>query len=1211
MRSEVLLFLCCVLMPFSEMGNARACADEHLSRAEGLEFFEKQVRPLLVTHCYQCHSINAKRIEASLLLDSRTAQLTGGDSGPAIVPGDADGSLLIEAVRYESYEMPPKGKMPDKDVATLERWVNMGAPWPDEAAPTVATSEKVFDLEKRKSEFWVWQPIANREAPQVNDTTWPRNEIDLHILARLEGAGLKPARDAERSAILRRLYFDLLGLPPTPEEVAGFLADCEARPHAVGSSDSSPPGPAASADGLKREAIERVVDRLLQSPHFGERWGRHWLDLVRYAESRGHEFDNDTPNAFHYRDYVIRAFNADLPYDQFVREHIAGDLLPQPRLHPTKKFNESVLGTGFWFLGEWVHSPVDIRKDEADRFDNMLDVMSKTFLGVTVACARCHDHKFDAISTADYYSLSGFLQSSDYRQVRFESMEQNRRVAERLAGVDDKYQRQLVALLDRQGVRLPDQGNHINDPAIVINYANLPPSQFLQDGFIFGPSPRRQGRAYLSADSGSVKVATFGAAVSDAIWTGLTSTTEGTVQNRGAMAKLPTSGRTLRSPTFELKNGQVHCLVSGVGTIVACVDSHRLVAGPLHQETIVPVKAGQRWVRLNLDRYIGHRLHLEFVPAIHEQLSVRLVTQGLDAEGLADLDRRLAESERQFEDYAKAAEAILNSGSDVESESRIFADFESGTYDTWTVTGEAFGTMPQTLETIAPYQGRINGRGKYFVNSHNIRPDGGVRKGDSLTGTLTSSEFTIDFDTIEFLVGGGSHTGRTCVNLRVDGKTVLSATGKSNNQMSLTTWNVRPFAGKTAHLQVVDNHTAGWGNIGIDHIVFKTNLAQATARADTAVSAAENSDAAATTHRMVRAWRLERQQLASQIVRTSRVALAMLDGMGEDDRILIRGNSSKPGEVEPRHFLTAISGDAPISIRQGSGRLELAEHINDPANPLTCRVIVNRIWHHLMGRGIVPTVDDLGFLGQRPTHPELLDHLATRFLAEGRSIKRMIKYIVLSRTYQQSSHAGPGALEADPKNLLWHHCPPRRLQGEVIRDALLELSGRLDRTPFGPPVPIHLTSFMDGRGRPGKSGPLDGNGRRSIYIAVRRNFLSPFMLTFDTPVPFSSMGRRNVSNVPAQALILLNDPLVAALSREWGERALRSVAGPGENAMTERIEWMYLAGFGRFPTRQESEAAVAFLAAQASKRNVATDDPALWASFAHVLVNTKEFIFLR
>lgn len=1162
------------------LASEEPASEEAKPTRDQLEFFEKEVRPLLAEHCYQCHSAKADRLEASLLLDSREGNLKGGDSGAAIVPGDADGSLLIEAVRYESYEMPPKGKLSDDEIATLERWVNIGAPWPEEAATVAESGGRGFDLQQRKSEFWVWQPIADEAPPAVQNVQWPRNDIDRHILAGLEEAGLQPSGDADRSAVVRRLYFDLIGLPPAPEELTTALSD--------------------KSDG----AMERLVDKLLSSPHFGERWGRHWLDLVRYAESRGHEFDNDTPNAFQYRDYVIRALNADVPYDQFVREHIAGDLLEHPRRHPTKHFNESVLGTGFWFLGEWVHSPVDIRKDEADRFDNMIDVMSKTFLGVTVACARCHDHKFDAISTADYYSLSGFLQSSDYRQVRFESIEQNRQIAERLARVDDKYQRQLLDVFEGDGLRLPTQTSYLQDDSIVVDYSNLPQKEFLQDGFIFGQTPRRAGLAYFVDDDQTLKVASYGAAVSDPIWGEFKSRTEGSVQNRSAIAKLPKSGRMLRSPTFELKHGDVHCLVHGAGHIVACVDSHRLVAGPLHGQTIVPVKADQRWVRLNLKRYVGHRLHLEFVPSTDQELSVRLVTQGLNKEGLDDLDRRLADLDASYEAYAADAEAILRHDAGVEFEERVFADFESGSYDGWSITGDAFGKIPQTLETIAPYQGKINGRGRFFVNSHNIRPGGDVRRGDSLTGTLTSPEFVIDFDELEFLVGGGPHKNRTCVNLIIDGQPVRSATGKSNNQMSLNTWSVTPLHGKRARIQVVDNHTSGWGNIGLDHIVFRK-------RVDAPQPAKEVGHSTRQAARIVRAWKQEREQLASQIVRNSRVALAMLDGTGEDGRILIRGNASKPGDVEPRHFLTAISGNAPMEIGVGSGRLALAEQVNAPDNPLTSRVIVNRIWHHLMGRGIVPTVDDFGYLGQRPSHPELLDHLATHFLADGRSIKRMIKYIVLSRTYQMSSHARADALTADPKNLLWHHCPPRRLQGEVIRDSLLALSGQLDPTPFGPPVPIHLTSFMDGRGRPKQSGPLDGNGRRSIYVAVRRNFLSPFMLTFDTPVPFSSMGRRNVSNVPAQALILLNDPLVADLARQWGARALQTIPDSAGNPVVDRVTWLYESGFSRAPTTDEVQAALVFVQARASSRDVSIDDANLWGDLAHALVNTKEFIFLR
>ena len=407
------------------------------SSPEHLEFFEREVRPLLATHCYECHSTQAKRVEANLLLDSRSSHVRGGDSGAAIVPGDASSSLLIEAVHYDSYEMPPKGKLSDEDIQTLTRWVDIGAPWPNEPAPTKETVQE-FDLENRKANFWVWQPMQTPELPPIHNADWVNNDIDSFILSQLEQAHIKPSRDAERTAILRRLYFDLIGLPPTADEVKAFIQN------------------------KNPQATEHVVNQLLESPHFGERWGRHWLDIVRYAESRGHEFDNDTPNAFQYRDYVIRALNADVPYDQFVREHIAGDLLQNPRLHPKDKFNESVLGTGFWFLGEWVHSPVDIRKDEADRFDNMIDVFSKTFLGVTVACARCHDHKYDAISTADYYSLSGFLQSSDYRQVRFESMEQNRKTAIELAEINTTHQRQIRKLLESRDIRAPDSAPKLN-----------------------------------------------------------------------------------------------------------------------------------------------------------------------------------------------------------------------------------------------------------------------------------------------------------------------------------------------------------------------------------------------------------------------------------------------------------------------------------------------------------------------------------------------------------------------------------------------------------------------------------------------------------------------------------------------------------------------------------------------------------------------------
>ena len=1146
--------------------------------AQDIEFFERKVRPVLADNCYSCHSSSSKKIKAGLVVDSRQGLLEGGDSGEALIPGEPDDSLLISAIRYEDYEMPPKGKLSDEQIADLEKWVALGAPWPsDPRADSTSDGSggpgkpEAFDLQKRRDEFWLWQPPKSNQPPAVATADWPRDEIDQFVLAKLEANNLKPAADADALAIARRLHMDLTGLPATLEQLNQFKSQLKDDPS--GASDA---------------AIESLVDRLLASPHFGERWGRHWMDLVRYCESRGHEFDPDIPNAFQYRDYIIRALNKDIAYDQLVREHLAGDLLASPRVDADSGANESILGTGFWYMGEWAHSPVDIRKDESDRIDNMVDVMSKTFLGVTVSCARCHDHKFDAISTADYYSLTGFLQSSSYRQVRFESLEHNKPLAAQLADVDEKYQRQIAELLASNEIKPPSTLNPIVHEAIIFDYSRLPESEFLQDGFIFGTGSRRAGQAYLETDPACdaplVRVPVLNAATNDPFWNGLQSVTLGKTHNRNQLANIDRSGRTLCTPTFELTSETVNCYVEGEGHIIACVDSHRQVFGPLHGETIVRVDAGKKWVPLKLGRYVGHRLHLEFVPATDKQLSVALVAQGLTSDQQKEIQQKLDQQRETWQDYAADAERILNRQS-VNRE--LFADFESGSYGDWEIAGDAFGKAPQTLTPAGERRAKVNATGKFFVNSHaNIGGGNKAReKGNVPTGTLTSPEFEIQCDSIEMLVGGGRHEDKTCVNLIVDGEVKFSATGRNENKMHPVFWDVGQLKGKSARIQAVDDHSEEWGNVGLDHIVFVSRQA-----------AAQDAVSAEATE-LIDRWQAERAAIREKVKFKSSVALAMMDIVGEDAAVYIRGNSSKPGKVEARHFLTAVSGDKPMEIAGGSGRLELANHINEPTNPLTSRVIVNRIWHYLMGRGIVPTTDDFGVLGQRPTHPELLDYLALEFQKDGQSIKRMIRRIVLSRTYQMSTFAEAAALQADPKNLLWHHRPPKRLEAEIIRDQLLAVSGNLDRTLGGASVPIHLTSFMTGRGRPAKSGPLDGDRRRSVYISIRRNFMPPFMLAFDTPVPFSTMGKRNVSNVPSQALILMNDPLVAEQARDWAKRL------QPEDLPQQKITAMYETAFGRQPTDEELETAMGFVG-QAK-------DLETWTSFAHALINTKEFIFLR
>ncbi|MGE3820004.1 MAG: DUF1549 domain-containing protein, partial [Isosphaeraceae bacterium] len=588
--------------------------------ASALEFFESKVRPILVNRCQTCHGPEKRK--GGLRLDSRATILEGGDSGPAAVEGRPEESLLIEAIGYaEAIQMPPKSRLPEAEIATLNRWVAMGLPWsgPTGTDPSKATvSQDAFDLDERKAAHWAWRPIGDPPPPEVADPDWPAGTIDRFILAKLDAAGLSPASPADPRVLIRRLTFDLTGLPPTPEEITAFLDDR---------------GP---------DAVERLVDRLLASPRFGERWGRHWLDLVRFAETRGHEFDPLIPNAWRYRDYVARALNADVPYDQFVTEHIAGDLVPSPRIDPATGANESILGTGFWFLGEEVHSPVDVRQDETDRMDNRLDVMAKTFLGLTVACARCHDHKFDPIPQSDYYALTGFLISGTYRQVRFTTMEAERSAVERLHALKDRegprvlgeLARALRPGIERAAGRLLAAASQVSQPSpgsskvepddpwvqalrqaiaepqdplhrlarrardrdadgslaveerpdpsagLVVDFGDERDLARWQNGTTFGLRPARPGEVRFADGARGVRIGVhdLGAAVREAGAPRLTPL-ESDDRDHGKLGQGDWPGQTLRTPEFTLSSGRLWYLVRGSGRAYASVNSHLVVAG--------------------------------------------------------------------------------------------------------------------------------------------------------------------------------------------------------------------------------------------------------------------------------------------------------------------------------------------------------------------------------------------------------------------------------------------------------------------------------------------------------------------------------------------------------------------------------------------------------------------------------------------------------
>jgi Protein of unknown function (DUF1553)/Protein of unknown function (DUF1549)/Planctomycete cytochrome C len=1073
-----------------------------LADQAGEEFFEKQVRPILVARCQECHSGRIAMPKGGLRLDSRAAALQGGDTGPAIVPGNVKQSLLVEAINYgELYQMPPKSRLPADEIAVLTKWVEMGAPWPaDVAAAILAGPTAEFDLAKRKADHWCWQPIKPATPPNVKNESWVKQPLDRFILAKLEERGLAFASPADERTLVRRAYFDLVGLPPSLEDVSAFAPSppLPVTPSATNERESG-------REGEGERKYEAIVEKLLASPHFGERWGRHWLDLVRYAESRGHEFDYNIPNAFEYRDYVIRALNADVPYDRFVTEHVAGDLLQQPRLHPREGFNESIIGTGFWFLGEWCHSPVDIRKDECDRVDNMLDVFSKTFLGVTVACARCHDHKFDAISQRDYYALAGYLQSSSYRLARFETWQKEREIAAELASLDSEYRPRIATALgkllrpkvaelaQKMSADLDNLKNELGVWEVdlqagetIVDYANTQTGVWITDGPTFGAGPIRVGQIVLSGDAAApLEVATYGAARRESAWgdLGLAATSENDPARLGGWLR---AGRTLKTATFTLQSGYLHYLIEGVGHVYAVVDSHTMINGPLHAELLKETGGNSdlpaRWITHDLSRYVGHRVHVEFSPNEDEDLRVLMVVDGRDR---------------------PAAPA----------------------------------TRPNALLGVSGPGGLT------LIACHEL-----------VSATLDA----LAADQI-----GSAERPRDCAAIA---NWLIANTGVGNHA-------------PTELNDLIAEYTAA------------------------------------------------RDKLVGKVKHASRLCLAMWDGTPVDESLLIRGNHKTVGPVVPRQLLTVLQeSEGTHQKLGGSGRLELARQLVDRRNPLVSRVIVNRVWHHLLGRGIVPSVDNFGVLGTPPTHLELLDYLADEFVRDGWSIKRLIRRIMLSSTYRQSSGArgqesgasGAGfqtamkaAEVADPQNDLFHRQNLKRLEGESIRDAILAVSGSLDRKMYGPSVPVYLTPFMQGRGRPKDSGPLDGSGRRSIYTAVRRNFLSPMMLAFDTPIPFTTIGRRNTSNVPAQALILMNDPFVAEQARLWARNLLADKAA----SPPQRVRRMYLEALSREPSAAETTVAIAFLDQQAREQGVSDElarrDEREWADLGHVMYNSKEFIFIE
>jgi Protein of unknown function (DUF1553)/Protein of unknown function (DUF1549)/Planctomycete cytochrome C len=1002
---------------------------------------------LLASRCYQCHG--DKVASSGLRLDYKGGWERGGGRGAAIVPGDPDASLLIRAVSQQDpkLKMPPGGTLTLAETNDLREWIRMGAPDPRTSPPMAGKTSGAIDFAEART-FWAFQPVG-KVTPPRGKTGPGSSPVDAFILARLDAAGLKPAPPADKATWLRRVTLDLVGLPPTREEIAAFIADKSPR------------------------AYETVVDRLLASPHYGERWARHWLDLVRFAETSGHEFDFEKPEAWRYRDYVIRAFNQDLPYDRFVKEQIAGDLLPSRRLTPDGTQQDTLTATALFSLGEERNGATDLQEVRDEKMDSRIDVFGKAFLGLTIACARCHDHKFDPISTADYYALGGIFESTQVLLSSIQSPAQNREagsVYQRLASVNEQIHTLVAHAQSARG---------------------------------FEPTPPK------------------------------------------------------------------------------------IAPKPAHPYYALARLAGT---------------------------------------GPSGFAARLAEVRQELADAtAKAAEN--QSRGDI-----VFDDFAGPSFNRWHASGLAFAAGP------------VGGT----ANSYR----GGSEK---LMGTLMSKSFRPTRRYIHVRLAGTKFSpvrerpSLLAVTIFANGRYPKGVAGDGDDILKWKTITLQEEIGQICNLEIADRRTDG--HLIVDKIVLSDTKEPPLDPPDLRVAQMLASPTIASMENLLSAYR----QLYRQVVtappddvesQSLAASLAPAEGieqtaqrLGADDqqrlqellsqkasleaalpnepfgmlaaedeprnlKIHIRGSHLNLGEEVPRRFLQVLAGDRAAPYADGSGRAALAEAVFRADNPLTARVMVNRIWQHHFGEGLVRTVDNFGHSGETPSHPELLDYLAARFRESNWSIKTMHREIVLSDAYRMSSTASDRAREIDPDNRLLSHMPVRRLDAEVIRDAILAASGSLDLTSYGPSVRPHISAYQEGRGKP-ESGPLDGAGRRSVYLEVRRNFITPLFLAFDYPLPTTTAGRRSTSTVPSQALMLMNNEFVAAEARKWAERTLNRYAD-----RDARLEDMFLRAYGRPPDAADRTQIAQFIARQ-SARYAENGEQQAWSDMAHVIFNSKEFIFVR
>lgn len=919
------------------------------------EFFEARIRPVLVEHCYQCHAAEAKNIRGGLLLDSEQGVQAGGDSGAVIVPGKPDESLLMEALRHESFEMPPDRKLPETVIQDFETWIRDGAVDPRKKGQVLQRAQ--IDLSKGR-EFWSFRPVVRPAIPGAGHD-WARTDIDRFIAAGYETQALKPMLDASPQVVLRRLYFLLTGMPPSPDDIRHFAGRWR-----------------ENAD----EAIDVTVDELLGSDHFGEHWGRHWLDVVRFAESSGGGRSLMFPEAWRYRDYVIRSFNADRPFDQFVREHIAGDLLPY---ETNEQHDEQVTGVGYLALGPTNYEQQDKELLRMEVVDEQIDTLGRTFLAMTVGCARCHDHKFDPIPTADYYGLAGIFRSTKTL----------------LPGNVSTY---VKTSLRSSGNAEKLKAWQEKDAALKAEIDSLRAE--------VGGKPRSQ----LTA----VSVASLPGIVVD-----------------DAQADFEGDWVASTSVAVYVNAGYKH-------------DAQMRAGRRVRFEAVLP-HSGEYEVRF------------AYSPSGNRCQRLPVVVHHADGTSTRVIDQRQQPS--------------------IDG---LFTDLGSFRFDA-------------AERAVVSVNAEDAGNGVVIVDAVQFLPvkktNGGKKNG-------------IDIER-------GRQLARRLKQLEAAQKELQKSKPGTHQVMS-----------------VVDQEDAG------------------------------------------------------------------------DWHIHIRGGIRNLGPVVPRGILSVAgrfdgNGDpVPLAIgKDESGRRQLAEWLVSPDNPLTARVFVNRVWQHLTGAGLVRTPDNFGSMGQRPTHPELLDYLAHSFVTDDHwSVKTLVRRIARSRVFRLET----GFNDADPDNLHLTHAFRRRLAAEPLRDAVLQISGRLNLEQRGGLTIAKLTQYDNGYDHARHSARL-----KSVYVPFFRNSMLEFFRVFDIPNPNLVVGRRTVSTLPSQGLFLMNSPFMLEHSKAAAEHFLATESADSE-AIDVMIERATLLTLGRRPADSEKEILLDYV------RKSAASDVDSWTAVFQALFGSLDFRYL-